>query len=407
MRIGILTKAFSAWAGGIDFIKDIALCTFETNAKHFYEIVLFIPRDDNIRLFKKYLNIFKYFLNTFFKLKIPINRTWEKFDQKYLENMLPNLSKNKIVLHSYWRSLDLAFAKNNNYDLIFPLISPPPINYPVAWIGYLYDFQHKYYPQFFKKKEIDQRNKDFYNLLNRADHLITQAKSVKADAEKFFKKFNAQIHVLPFAPFLKNEWLIDNRDLSSKYFINKPYFIICNQFWKHKNHKIAFEAFKQLLDLKGRNYELVCTGNKEDIRDPKYYIYLEKYLEQLNIKNDVKILGYIPKLDQISLIKKSISLIQPTLFEGNPGGGSGYDAISLGHPLIISNIPVNLEIENSEENIFFFEPNDSLDLLKKMLISINLNYKKPNYNILIKKSLDRKKECGEKIISIINLALAK
>ena len=406
IKIGILTKPYTSWAGGMDFITDIASSIFDSSNNQSYEINLFVPKNDLIRLIKKYINIFKLLLNLFLKKK-PISTTWEKFDQKYIENIFPNLQKNRIVLHKYWGLLDLSHAKNNNYDLILPLMSPPPKNYPVAWIGYLYDFQHKYYPHFFTKEEINKRNKEFSNLLNSAEHLITQAKCVKNDAEKFFKNFKAQIHVLPFAPFLKNEWLLDNRDLRLKYFIEKPYFIICNQFWKHKNHKIAFEAFERLLNKKGRNFQLVCTGSTEDLRDQKYYIYLKKLIEELNIKNNVKILGYIPKLDQISLIKKSISLIQPTLFEGNPGGGAGYDAISLGHPIIISNIPVNREIEENEPNVFFFKPHDSLDLLSKMLIAINLKYKKPENSFLTKKSLDRKNKCGAKILSIIKLALNK
>ena len=45
-------------------------------------------------------------------------------------------------------------------------------------------------------------------------------------------------------------------------------------------------------------------------------------------------------------MKESIAVIQPTLFEGGPGGGSIYDAISLGVPAIISDIPVNREIDS-------------------------------------------------------------
>ena len=53
-------------------------------------------------------------------------------------------------------------------------------------------------------------------------------------------------------------------------------------------------------------------------------------MDELGINDDVEIVGHIPKLDQIALLKNSIAVIQPTLFEGGPGGGSAYDAISLG-----------------------------------------------------------------------------
>lgn len=43
--------------------------------------------------------------------------------------------------------------------------------------------------------------------------------------------------------------------------------------------------------------------------------------KKLGIESKIKILGHIPKLEQIELIKNCIAVIQPTLFEGGPGGG--------------------------------------------------------------------------------------
>ena len=51
-------------------------------------------------------------------------------------------------------------------------------------------------------------------------------------------------------------------------------------------------------------------------------------------------------------MKNSLAIIQPTLFEGSPGGGVLEDAISIGVPAIISDIKVNLEAKK-EVNIFF------------------------------------------------------
>ena len=63
-------------------------------------------------------------------------------------------------------------------------------------------------------------------------------------------------------------------------------------------------------------------------------------------------LGFIPKPDQIRLMREAVAVVQPTLFEGGPGGGSIYNAIALGRPVIVSDLPVNREIESSGDSLF-------------------------------------------------------
>ena len=67
-----------------------------------------------------------------------------------------------------------------------------------------------------------------------------------------------------------------------------------------------------------------------------------------------------PKLDQIALMKNCIALIQATEFEGTPGGLSVYDAISLGVRTIVSDIPVNREIEEWVTSYFPLNDIDAL-----------------------------------------------
>ena len=75
--------------------------------------------------------------------------------------------------------------------------------------------------------------------------------------------------------------------------------------------------------------------------------------EKAGIKDRVQILGLIPKRDQIELLKHSCALIQPTLFEGGPGGGAVYEAFSLRVPAIVSDIPINRELPADDLHHFF------------------------------------------------------
>jgi hypothetical protein len=60
--------------------------------------------------------------------------------------------------------------------------------------------------------------------------------------------------------------------------------------------------------------------------------------------------GVIPKRHQVELVKGATALIQPTLFEGGPGGLS----VPLHDTLVLdSDIPVNREIRS--DDVLFFE----------------------------------------------------
>ena len=169
-------------------------------------------------------------------------------------------------------------------------------------------------------------------------------------------------------PYKYDTILKKNENIREKYDLRNNFFIICNHFWKHKNHQIAFQAF-QNLQHKYKKLDLVCTGITEDSRFPDYFKYLKKKFSKEIKANKIKILNLIPRSDQLELIKNSLGVIQPSLYEGGPGGFSSYEAISMKKNLIISDLKINKEIKY--KNIFFFKKNSTTDLTRKMLIVIN------------------------------------
>jgi len=242
-------------------------------------------------------------------------------------------------------------------------------------------------------------------MLQQADHVIVNAKAVRQDAEKFVSDIKAKIHVLPFSPSPRPIWLSESQDLRLHYAIEKPYFIISNQFWIHKNHTSAFKGFAKFLEIAGKEFQLVCTGETQDFRVPEYFANLLDLAKELGIKDDLKILGHIPKIDQIALLKSSIAVIQPTLFEGGPGGGASYDAISLGKPLIISDIEVNREIDK-DERVFFFEAENAESLAYTMTKVAKTNFTTLTNQELNSRGLKCKKLCGEFLLSVIQQSVS-
>jgi glycosyltransferase involved in cell wall biosynthesis len=237
-------------------------------------------------------------------------------------------------------------------DALAPSLLALPGDFPIPWVGYVYDFQHRYYPALFTAAEIKRRDDAFATMLSRAHAVVVNSQSVAADIDHSFPQANAKVFPLPFNAAPQPAWLeVSPESAQQKYGTGRPYFIICNQFWKHKDHATAFDAFDQFARAEP-NVDLVCTGTPHDYRFPEYVASLRAKVAESGLADRVHILGSIPKLDQIALLKGSIALIQPTLFEGGPGGGAVFDAVSLGVPSIVSNISTNLEISDSSVTFF-------------------------------------------------------
>jgi glycosyltransferase involved in cell wall biosynthesis len=360
MKISIISYGFTGWGGGVDFIRQFSHFISTADTENAIKKSLILPGDDWAHTTKNFLYPLRSIaqdLRSFGKARFSKRLI---FSENYFRETFDDFKNNYDLIYSgsTFKS-QLNAIKKISPDVILPLFTPPPVGFDVPWIGYLYDFQHKYLPDLFVAEDIQSRDVSFSDMLTRANHIIVNSKSVSNDIKKFYPESAAKIYSIPFSPSPQKLWLDSDIDVRKKYKVNRPYFMISNQFWKHKDHITAFKAFARYLELGGRAM-LICTGQTIDSRFPNYFFDLMCLLNDLKISNNVLILGHIPKIDQIYLMKKAIAVVQPTLFEGGPGGGASYDAISLGIPIIASNIPVNLEINCGD--ITFFSAGNEIEL---------------------------------------------
>ena len=230
-------------------------------------------------------------------------------------------------------------------------------------IGYVPDYQHRHLPHLFEAKELALRDEISGALIDSSDAIVMNARVVADDMRRFKGEPLPGLHALPFAPYVDQEWLRPRPGLLSAYGITGPYFIVCNQFWMHKDHLTAFRA---MAEISSRHPEvsLICTGGTSDYRDPGYFGKLEAEATKLGLGSKLRFLGHIPKRDQIELLKHSVALVQPTLFEGGPGGGSTYEAVALGQRVLLSDLPVNREADCGD--VRFFPCGDHLALARLM-----------------------------------------
>lgn len=363
-KVGILTEHFIKWGGGVDFIRLIikglaSLNTDEVTQK--VRLYVLIPKRPRLKI--KIKNFVKTVLNFCFNKKYVVQK---EIDIAQIINAFKEVDSNIEIC--FYVNLDKDLKKQvlkNEIDFIIPAFVPLPTNFPVPWVGYLYDFQHKYYPQFFPAAELTIRDKEFAAMLNTAQTVIVNAKAVKTDIEHFIGKTNAKVVSLPFCPVLNPAFFNLDVDLA-KYQLPQQYFMVANQFWRHKDHITAIKAFKLFLDQQtNKNFGLVCTGQTQDSRVPHYFDEIIALIDQLELKDNVYILGYLPKNDQLQILKQSIAVVQPTLFEGGPGGFAVYESVAFGIPSIVSDIAVNQELD--DETVRFFKTGDAEDLAAKMI----------------------------------------
>jgi glycosyltransferase involved in cell wall biosynthesis len=238
--------------------------------------------------------------------------------------------------------------------VVLPALDALGTDFPVPWIGYIYDFQHRYLPELFSERERARRDAAFEAMVAQARSIIVTSRAVADDVARFYPHSNARLIALPFSAALRPQLLLrEPAQVRAQFGVPERYFILCNQFWVHKDHRTAFLAFAQLLQAAADDtLALVCTGSLEDTRAPGHADQLRTLLSSLGIAPRVLLLGYLPKPEQIALLRGAIALIQPTRFEGGPGGGSTYDAVALGVPVILSDIPVNREVEGQRVSYF-------------------------------------------------------
>ena len=332
---------FTATAGGTDLFIKI-LNNLLVNNK--YEYFVLIPKNNFISTLRKLYFPIREFLRQIIQNQKKELKYWPmQQGSNEVFNFLKKKKFFKIIDADYINITRII--KKINPDIIYPCL------YPLAEfknknIGYIFDLQHEYFSNFFTKNDINKKRSDILNVYNYSKIIIVNSKHTRETLLKKYKNnfSNKKIYSIPFYPSVPDIFFDWNLDLKKKYKIKNEYFMICNQFWKHKNHKFAIKAFIKYC-LLGGTHDLVMSGKLEDRRFPNYSSEIKSIIYNSNFNDRIKILGLIEKKNQISLLRNAKALIQPTLFEGGPGGGSVNEAVALDVPVIASNISINLEIK--------------------------------------------------------------
>lgn len=385
----ILLTGGDHWIGGIQYTNNILRALSLLDHKNILKVSLRAN-------FKNRPFIKKYFQKeySFVKVSYDFNFFYRAFLALFYSRFKV-LSPFFLKLYYLFKFPTVAFpVKSNKISGFFEKI---------FWIP---DFQYKYYPEFFSKLEIEERNLMYSKFISKDSILVLSSKAAQLDLIKFFPECKCKVKILKFTSFfLKNEYAADPHEVLTKYNLPLDYAYIPNQFWQHKGHDLVFAALK-ILKNKGILINLVCTGSPNDYRSQDYYKKMHNYCLQQNLIDRIYFLGVIPRADQIQVYRCSSFVIQPSRFEG--WNTSVEDARALGKTILLSDIDVHKE--QNPPQALYFKNGDYKDLSVKLRYlwqnkEVGCNYSK-ELNAKIK-SYKRAFKFAETFISIINLGHKK
>jgi glycosyltransferase involved in cell wall biosynthesis len=207
-----------------------------------------------------------------------------------------------------------------------------------------------------------ERNAAFLRSSEIATRIIAMSDSVQQDFQLFAPKYAWKVRVLPPASYIDPRvYQVDPLAITKLYNLPEKFIYLPNQWWKHKNHELVLRAVRSLKD-RGVDVCVVCTGNLNDYRHPLQSAELFQKLSRWGIRDRVIYLGLVPRREVLALMRQSVCVLNPSLFEG--WGYSIDEARSLGKRVLLSDIPAHRDQDPPQAT--FFDPVDCEDLTAKL-----------------------------------------
>lgn len=270
----------------------------------------------------------------------------------------------RSLLHLPDKSDLLETARENNLDVLLPLLSIPEGVAELKTIGWIPDFQHVHLPEYFSEADRRARDTRFRLLAERASLVMLTSQDAREDFVAFTPEHALKSRVVPFPASVATETIDDDPRVTVKKFnLPEKFALVANQFWRHKNHQVVVEAIAQLR-RKHVRIPVVMTGLPADYRDPINQV-LSQILQAIardGLGDQMVLLGLVSDEELVALMRAAALVIQPSRFEG--WSTVVQNAKALGRPLICSDITAHRE---QAPNALGFFPCERADALADIL----------------------------------------
>jgi glycosyltransferase involved in cell wall biosynthesis len=346
IRVGYIGTVFTEWMGGLNYLRNL-LFAINSYENQLIEPIVFMGtkcEENDRKTFQQNAKIVGHRLFDSRSVRSLVGGALQRFAgvQWPLENLV---KKHGIDVLSHSDVVKLKSCKTVN------------------WIA---DFQHLHLPHLFTKAQIEYRNKRYLFLAENSDAIVLSSHSALQDFETVAPQWVDKARVLPFVsqpiPNYRELNQEDEASIRDRYSIRGPFYYLPNQFWAHKNHRVVFEAVR-ILKSRGETIRLVCSGQLEDYRNHDHIDGLRDFIGNNKLQENILLLGIVPYEDVFALMKYSIAVVNPSLFEG--WSSTVEECKSVGKPMILSDLSVHKE--QYPEAIYFDRGNPEMlaDILEK------------------------------------------
>ncbi|HEY1551648.1 MAG TPA: glycosyltransferase family 1 protein [Kofleriaceae bacterium] len=237
----------------------------------------------------------------------------------------------------------------------------PPLGkrYGARWLYWIPDLQHRRLPEQFGRIERLQRDAEMRHAIAHATLVIVSSHAAKRDVlELAGAAAEPRLRVLQFVAQPRAVAHPPIAELAARYRLPERFLFLPNQFWRHKNHAVVIDALAQL----PAELVVVATGDTHDYRHPEHYAQLVERAARAGVSDRFRVLGKVPFDHVVGLMRASVAVINPSLFEG--WSTTVEEARTMGKRLVLSAIDVHRE--QAPPRSRYFAPRDPIALATEL-----------------------------------------
>jgi len=279
-------------------------------------------------------------------------------------------------------TLPLSLRKKPVDIYLTQYITPWFVQKKVKIVTIIHDISFNFYPQFIKFWDLLFLKILIPRSLKRADKIIAVSKFTQDEIIKYYKVDPKKVDW--FHNAVSEDFLVQDiseekiKTIKKKYNLPERYILYIGTLQPRKNIPAIIEAFTLLkteinLKLKLNSLKLVIAGGKSH----NYDELIDEVVKKNNLAEDVFFPGYIDEEDKAGILKGADIFVFPSFYEGF--GMPIIEALSLGVPVIVSDIPPHREI--AKDAVLFFKPEIPGELTQRI--------KEVAVNDLVRNSLSR------------------
>jgi glycosyltransferase involved in cell wall biosynthesis len=247
----------------------------------------------------------------------------------------------------------LALCKRHHCDVFMEAAEFLGWRFPVACLVWVPDFQDRHLPHLFSYRSWIGKSLGLRLQLATGRTVLVSSEDARADCERFYPPAKGRTAVARFAVRPALQPGENDPQVPANHHLPARYFYLPNQYWVHKNHIRVVEALRLLRD-RGANIIVASSGNPQDPRHADHYAHLREKVAADGLAEHFLFLGNIPSRDVAVLMRSSVAMLNPSLFEG--WSTTVEEAKALGVRMVLSNLAVHCEQTGGAAE--FFDPAD-------------------------------------------------